>query len=61
VTGNVTAGAAYTSGANSLVSGDVSAAGNITLGANSRITGSAHSGTGVITYGDGATVGSVLP
>ena len=61
VTGNVTAGTTYTSGANSVVWGDVIAAGDITLGAYSRISGSAHSGTGVITYGDGATVGSVLP
>ena len=60
-TGSVKAGAAFTSGANSVIEGDVTAVGDIVLGATSRITGTAHSDTGVITYGDGATVGKVLP
>jgi MSHA biogenesis protein MshQ len=60
VNGSVTAGADFTSGDSSVVSGNVSATGDITLGANSRITGSVHSGTGVITYGAGATVGKVV-
>jgi len=59
VDGNVTVGADYTSGAKSIVKGNVFVAGDVTLGAGSKITGSVHSGTGVITYGDGATVGSV--
>jgi cytoskeletal protein CcmA (bactofilin family) len=60
VHGNVTAGAAYTSGDGSVVDGNVNASGDITLGANSRILGTVHSGTGVITYGAGATVGRVI-
>jgi cytoskeletal protein CcmA (bactofilin family) len=60
VHGNVTAGAAYTSGDSSVVDGNVSASGDITLGANSRVLGTVHSGTGVITYGAGATVGGVI-
>ena len=60
VHGDVTAGAAYTSGDSSVVDGDVTAAGDITLGANSKILGTVHSGTGVITYGAGATVGGVI-
>jgi hypothetical protein len=60
VHGNVTAGAAYTSGDGSVVDGNVSASGAVTLGANSRILGTVHSGTGVITYGAGATVGRVV-
>jgi cytoskeletal protein CcmA (bactofilin family) len=60
VHGDVTAGAAYTSGDGSVVEGNVSASGDVTLGANSRILGTVHSGTGVITYGAGATVGGVI-
>jgi cytoskeletal protein CcmA (bactofilin family) len=60
VRGDVTAGAAYSSGDSSVVEGNVSASGDITLGANSRILGTVHSGTGVISYGAGATVGSVI-
>jgi len=60
VHGDVTAGAAYTSGDGSVVDGNVSASGAVTLGANSRILGTVHSGTGVITYGAGATVGGVI-
>ena len=60
VHGNVTAGAAYTSGDSSVVDGNVTASGDITLGANSRILGTVHSGTGVITYGAGASVGGVI-
>ena len=60
VHGDVTAGAAYTSGDGSVVDGNVTAVGDITLGANSRILGTVHSGTGVITYGAGATVGGVI-
>ena len=60
VHGSVTAGAAYTSGDGSVVDGNVSASGDVTLGANSRILGTVHSGTGVITYGAGATVGGVI-
>ena len=59
VTGNVRAGADFTSGANSTVRGDVSAIGDINLGAGSKILGSLHSGSGIITYGLGATVGRV--
>jgi UDP-3-O-[3-hydroxymyristoyl] glucosamine N-acyltransferase len=58
VGGNVRVGADFTSGANSIVVGDVYVTGAVTLGARSRILGSVHSGTGVITYGKGATVGS---
>jgi predicted acyltransferase (DUF342 family) len=60
VHGDVSAGAAYTSGDGSIVDGDVTATGDITLGANSRVLGTVHSGTGVITYGAGATVGGVI-
>jgi predicted acyltransferase (DUF342 family) len=59
VGGNVLVGADFTSGANSIVAGDVYVTGAVTLGARSRILGALHSGTGVITYGKGATVGSV--
>jgi len=55
----VTAGADFTSGANSVISGDVYVMGSVTLGAGSKILGTVHSGTGVIVYGRGATVGSV--
>ena len=55
----MTAGADFTSGANSIISGDVFVTGSVTLGKNSRILGSVHSGTGVIVYGSGASVGSV--
>jgi predicted acyltransferase (DUF342 family) len=56
---NVTVGGDFTSGANSVISGNVYVTGSVTLGAGSRILGSVHSGTGVITYGAGATIGSV--
>ena len=59
VTGNVKAGADYTSGANSTVRGNVWVTGDVTLGADSKILGSVHSGSGTITYGSGATVGSI--
>jgi UDP-3-O-[3-hydroxymyristoyl] glucosamine N-acyltransferase len=59
VTGNVTVGADFTSGANSIVRGNVWVTGDVTLGAGSRILGSVHSGSGTITYGSGASVGSV--
>jgi serine acetyltransferase len=59
VGGNVTVGADFTSGTGSIVVGDVYVTGAVTLGAGSRILGAVHSGTGVLTYGKGATVGSV--
>ena len=59
VNGNVTAGAAFTMGATAVVTGNVNAVGDIVLGANAHVLGSVHSGSGVITYGAGATVGSI--
>ncbi len=57
VTGDVSAKAAATTGANSVIGGNLNAAGDIVLGAQSRITGTIHSDTGVVTYGAGATAG----
>jgi predicted acyltransferase (DUF342 family) len=59
LTGNLQAGAAITTGAGATVSGNIHAAAAITLGANSHISGTAVSDIGTITYGAGATVGSV--
>lgn len=59
IQGSVSAMAAFTSGANSVITGNVYVSGDITLGAGSRILGFVHSGTGVINYGAGATVGSI--
>ena len=56
---NVQAGGDFTSGAFSVITGNVWVTGDVTLGAGSKIMGSIHSGSGNITYGSGATVGSV--
>jgi cytoskeletal protein CcmA (bactofilin family) len=61
VYGDINAAAAITIGAGSTIHGNLIAGKDITLGAGVTIIGTAQSGTGVITYGDGATVSGSGP
>jgi len=59
VTGSMSAGGAITTGVSSIVDGNVGAGAAITLGSGAVILGTAVSAINTITYGAGATVGSI--